>query len=430
GALGAAQPDHVPGVHTTSDANGGRCGEMFGFPIPDDLSQADLARVEEQRRRWADMKAYLDLQSTRPRTLAYSLTDSPAGQLAWIAQSFKEWTAASAELPEDAVDRDQLLANVSIYWFTRSGASAARFIYETAHAAADWGGAGGGGGGGARGADRVRAHGAGPVRWRRPAPQGDGPRAQAGPLDRVRPRRPLRRHGGPGPARRRPPHLLQGAAVTAPVLTRRALNRPLLRRQALLERAAAPAQDMVGRLVAVQAQEPDAPYVGLWARLDGFDHDQLAGLLKDRLVVRSTLLRGTQHLVRADDYLWLRPLVQPALERVWRATLGRRTDGVDPAELASAARGLLAGRSLTRPQLRDLLAERWPDRDAQALAAAAQPLVPVVHPPPAATPARPPPAARAGGGAGPDPFRRSRGGARPARAAERAPEALLRRYLA
>ena len=145
GALGAAQPGHVTGVHTTSDANGVAVGEMFGFPIPDDLSQADLARVEEQRRRWADMKGYLDLQSTRPRTLAYSLTDSPAGQLAWIAQSFKEWTAASAELPEDAVDRDQLLANVSIYWFTRSGASAARFIYETAHAAADWGGADDGG---------------------------------------------------------------------------------------------------------------------------------------------------------------------------------------------------------------------------------------------------------------------------------------------
>jgi hypothetical protein len=145
GTLAATQPAHVVGVHTISDAMGVAVGEQFGYPIPDDLSQADLARVEAQRRRWADMKAYLVLQSTRPRTLVYSLTDSPAGQLAWIAQSFKEWTAASAELPEDAVDRDQLLANVSIYWFTRSGASAARFIYETAHAAADWGGADDGG---------------------------------------------------------------------------------------------------------------------------------------------------------------------------------------------------------------------------------------------------------------------------------------------
>jgi hypothetical protein len=138
GTLAATQPAHVVGVHTISDAMGVAVGEQFGYPIPDDLSQVDLARVEEQRRRWADMKGYLDLMSTRPQTLAYSLTDSPAGQLAWIAQSFKEWTAASAELPEDAVDRDLLLANISIYWFTRSGASAARFVYETAHA--DWGG--------------------------------------------------------------------------------------------------------------------------------------------------------------------------------------------------------------------------------------------------------------------------------------------------
>jgi epoxide hydrolase len=141
GAVGAMRPAQVTGVHTISDAMGVALAEQFGYPTPDDLSPADLDRVGEQRRRWADMKGYLDLMSTRPQTLAYSLTDSPAGQLAWIAQSFKEWTAAGAELPEDAVDRDLLLANVSVYWFTRSGASAARFVYETAHAAADWGGA-------------------------------------------------------------------------------------------------------------------------------------------------------------------------------------------------------------------------------------------------------------------------------------------------
>jgi hypothetical protein len=175
------------------------------------------------------------------------------------------------------------------------------------------------------------------------------------------------------------------AGGAAPVLTRPALNRTTLRRQALLERAAMPALDMVGQLVAVQAQEPDAPYVGLWTRLEGFDHAELARLLEARQVVRSSVLRGTQHLVTGDDYLWLRPLVQPVLERAQRGALARRNPGVDPAELASATRGLLAGRTLTRSQLRDLLAERWPDRDAQALVWAAQALVPVVHPPPAGT---------------------------------------------
>jgi hypothetical protein len=208
--------------------------------------------------------------------------------------------------------------------------------------------------------------------------------------------------------------------VTGTVLTRRALNRTTVARQALLDRAATPALDIVGHLVAVQAQEPDAPYVGLWTRLEGFGHDELARLLEDRLVVRSTVLRGTQHLVSADDFLWLRPLVQPVLERVWRGTLGRRTDGVDPAELAAATRGLLAGRTLTRSQLRDLLAERWPDHDHQALAWAAQALVPVVHPPPAGTWRR----------RGAIPFVLAEEWLGRPLATAPAPETLLRRYLA
>jgi pimeloyl-ACP methyl ester carboxylesterase len=64
-----------------------------------------------------------------PQTLAYALNDSPAAQLAWIVEKFK-WTDPAAELPTDAVDRDRLLTNVSLYWFTGSGASAANFLYE------------------------------------------------------------------------------------------------------------------------------------------------------------------------------------------------------------------------------------------------------------------------------------------------------------
>jgi epoxide hydrolase len=137
GILGAAHADRVAGTHTTADARSVALAGQF-FPLPPNLAEADRTRVEEQQRLWADAKAYLDLQSTRPQTLAYALTDSPAAQLAWIVEKFKEWTDDKAELPEDAVDRDQLLTNVSIYWFTRSGASAARFIYEGAHAGPDW----------------------------------------------------------------------------------------------------------------------------------------------------------------------------------------------------------------------------------------------------------------------------------------------------
>ncbi|HEX8862369.1 MAG TPA: epoxide hydrolase [Actinomycetes bacterium] len=138
GLLGATRPDRVVGTHTTSDARGVALAGVY-FPVPDDLSDGDRARLQERQRLWADAKAYLDIQATRPQTLAYALTDSPAGQLAWIVEKFKEWTDDAAELPEDAVDRDQLLTNVSLYWFTRSGASAARFIYEGAHSGPDWG---------------------------------------------------------------------------------------------------------------------------------------------------------------------------------------------------------------------------------------------------------------------------------------------------
>jgi hypothetical protein len=69
---------------------------------------------------------------------AYGLTDFPVGQLAWIVEKFKEWTDPSAELPEDAVDRDHLPTNVSIYWFTGTAGSSASHYCEVAHDPTLW----------------------------------------------------------------------------------------------------------------------------------------------------------------------------------------------------------------------------------------------------------------------------------------------------
>ncbi len=80
-----------------------------------------------------DMMGSMQIQGTRPQTLSYALADSPAGQLAWIVEKFKEWTNPSVDLPEDAVDGDRMLANVSIYWFTRTARSSANQYYETFH---------------------------------------------------------------------------------------------------------------------------------------------------------------------------------------------------------------------------------------------------------------------------------------------------------
>jgi pimeloyl-ACP methyl ester carboxylesterase len=127
GMLGVLHPDRTAAVHL----NGPVPAFPFGPPIdPEGLSDADQVRARRFNQFQADGLGYLQLQATRPQTLAYALNDSPAAQLAWIVEKFKEWTDPAAELPEDAVDRDRLLTNVSLYWFTGGGASAANFLYE------------------------------------------------------------------------------------------------------------------------------------------------------------------------------------------------------------------------------------------------------------------------------------------------------------
>lgn len=132
--------DSVAGVHVTSDPPTAVSFAMFsGDPAAaPGLSDKEKERVETMKQTSMDGMGYLQIQTTRPQTLAYSLTDSPVGQLAWIVEKFKEWTDPAAELPEDAVNRDQLLTNVSLYWFTRSGGSAAHSLYDSMHAQ-EWG---------------------------------------------------------------------------------------------------------------------------------------------------------------------------------------------------------------------------------------------------------------------------------------------------
>ena len=169
----------------------------------------------------------------------------------------------------------------------------------------------------------------------------------------------------------------------APVIGRRALNRALLERQLLLARRTMPLDDALEHLVGVQAQAPDAPYVGLWTRLAGFRPDGLAAALTERRAVRMPLMRATIHLVTARDALALRPAVQPALDRNFAGSpAARHLVGVDAGELHDAARDLLAAAPRTRAELSRLLAERWPDHDDLALAYSVTYRVPVVQVPP------------------------------------------------
>jgi hypothetical protein len=72
---------------------------------------------------------YAMQQSTRPQTLGYGLVDSPAGQCAWIAEKFHDWTDCD-DHPEKALTKDQMLDNISVYWFTATAASSARLYWE------------------------------------------------------------------------------------------------------------------------------------------------------------------------------------------------------------------------------------------------------------------------------------------------------------
>ncbi|MEU6735914.1 epoxide hydrolase family protein [Streptomyces physcomitrii] len=121
--LGGRFPAHVLGIHTTlAQAPSGLSTEG--------LTPAERQWAEETRDFWRHRSAYAKQQATRPQTIGYSLVDSPVGLLAWILDKFAEWTDTD-DSPFERISVDRILDDVTLYWLTRTGASAARIYYES-----------------------------------------------------------------------------------------------------------------------------------------------------------------------------------------------------------------------------------------------------------------------------------------------------------
>ena len=131
--LGQLDPDHVIGLHFNTLA-APPSGDPEEMKL---LSEKEKTYLEAAQRFRQQGSAYFVIQTSRPQTLAYALTDSAVGLLAWIAEKFREWSDPAEG--EDSIERDQLLTNVSIYWFTQTANSSARLYFEFMRSGSSWG---------------------------------------------------------------------------------------------------------------------------------------------------------------------------------------------------------------------------------------------------------------------------------------------------
>jgi pimeloyl-ACP methyl ester carboxylesterase len=122
--IGIQDPANCLGIH-------------LNMPIapPDPATLGDL--TDREKSALAGMQHYNDWdsgyskqQSTRPQTLGYGLTDSPAGQAAWVIEKFWSWTDCDGH-PENVLTRDELLDNVMLYWLPGNAASSARLYWQS-----------------------------------------------------------------------------------------------------------------------------------------------------------------------------------------------------------------------------------------------------------------------------------------------------------
>lgn len=164
-------------------------------------------------------------------------------------------------------------------------------------------------------------------------------------------------------------------------LSLRELNRATLARQLLLSRSPLPPRDAVAQVCGLQAQVSAPPFLGLWARLDGFVRADLEAALQNREVVRAPFFRSTLHLVTAEDFCRFRRAVEPALARALSGFFGDRARGLPTETLLDAARARLAESTCPLTTLAAALKPLVPDADPSAVSYLVRTYLPLVQVP-------------------------------------------------
>jgi Winged helix DNA-binding domain len=141
-------------------------------------------------------------------------------------------------------------------------------------------------------------------------------------------------------------------------LTERELNRALLARQLLLERAKTPLPRALERIGGIQAQYAPSMYIGLWSRLEGLERDAVTRALKRRSIVQGSMMRATIHLVSKRDYWPFVVGIRRAQQKWWLRTHGRNTNRKEVAANDRKVRKAFAGGTLTRAELEAILGKR------------------------------------------------------------------------
>ena len=129
--LGLADPEHVVGLHLNMVVAGPPSGD--GVNPLDGLSETELEALNDMNHFREEETGYQAIQGTKPQTLGYGLTDSPAGLAGWIVEKFRTWSDCDGDV-ESSFTKDQLLTNITAYWVTNTIASSVRLYCESQRA--------------------------------------------------------------------------------------------------------------------------------------------------------------------------------------------------------------------------------------------------------------------------------------------------------